>query len=443
MKLKKVITTSALALAMACMIGQVTNVQAATPKSPTSISVTNAKSNKLTVYVGKTTTLKTTLKPSNLNKKYKALTFKTSNKKIATVTSKGVVKGVKVGSAKITITSKANKKVKKVIAVTVKKPSVTIKAKTSSASLYVGNSTTLGYTLTAKGTTNKGVTFTSSNKSVATVTSKGVVKGLKTGTATITMTSKFDKTKKATVKVTVTKKVAEKIVISYNTGYCRGDKVKLKKSSKLDYSAEDGACYLTYTYNGNDELEFISSNKNVATVNSKGVISILREGKFKLTIRSKKNSKVTASKWIETSINSDNYADYMIGNEDLDWWDTGLYPGAKSKPFIEVRTEMVQYNFLNYIGRSIKLKQVYKKEELGFYDETIHYYLELSPRAKAMGGLDDVSFVLGEGNYITVKDKTITLKKKGFSVVSLVENDKYNLSLNGMAIGGGLYIGIE
>ena len=50
----------------------------------------------------------------------KAVTYKTSNKKIATVTKKGVITGKKVGKATITVTSKTNKKVKAKVTVTVR-----------------------------------------------------------------------------------------------------------------------------------------------------------------------------------------------------------------------------------------------------------------------------------------------------------------------------------
>ncbi len=70
---------------------------------------------KLTVRKGKTVTLKPKLKPKNSTDKIK---YKSSNKKIVTVNSKGVVKGKKVGKAKVTVTAG---KAKFVITVTVKK----------------------------------------------------------------------------------------------------------------------------------------------------------------------------------------------------------------------------------------------------------------------------------------------------------------------------------
>ena len=51
---------------------------------------------------GKTITLKATVTPENASQKVK---WKTSNKKIATVSSKGVVKGIKAGTVKITAVS--------------------------------------------------------------------------------------------------------------------------------------------------------------------------------------------------------------------------------------------------------------------------------------------------------------------------------------------------
>ena len=71
-----------------------------------------------TVDVGSMIKLKVkSVKPSNASK---SVTWKTSNKKIATVTNKGIVKGLKEGTVKITATSKVNKKVKKTIKIEVK-----------------------------------------------------------------------------------------------------------------------------------------------------------------------------------------------------------------------------------------------------------------------------------------------------------------------------------
>ena len=56
----------------------------------------------VTIYSGKKITL-TIGKSEKIYLKQKGAKFKTSNKKVATVTSKGVVKGVKKGTAVITV----------------------------------------------------------------------------------------------------------------------------------------------------------------------------------------------------------------------------------------------------------------------------------------------------------------------------------------------------
>lgn len=75
--------------------------------------ITGLKS-KLTLKKGKSVTLKPTITPITSTQK---VTYKTSKKKVATVTSKGVIKAKKKGTAKITVKS-GNKK--KVVTVTVK-----------------------------------------------------------------------------------------------------------------------------------------------------------------------------------------------------------------------------------------------------------------------------------------------------------------------------------
>lgn len=83
-----------------------------------SVKFKNAKK-KLALKKGQTFKLKTTVKVSPNKAKNKKLKFKTSNKKVVTVSSKGVLKAKNNGTAKITATSKINKKKKAVVTVTV------------------------------------------------------------------------------------------------------------------------------------------------------------------------------------------------------------------------------------------------------------------------------------------------------------------------------------
>ena len=202
------------------------------------------------VYTGKTVTLKATS-----NDKDAKATFTSSNTKVATVSSTGVVKGVKAGTATITA-SYGNAKA--TCKVTVK--ASTIKFAKKTATVYTGKTVTVKATATPSAT----IKYTSSNTKVATVNSKtGAVKGLKAGTVTITATSgKL----KATYKLTV-KNPTFSLTKSFAT-------IKKGKTTTIKSKAAP-AGKVTYT----------SSNRKVATVTSKGVVKGIKKGKATITVK--------------------------------------------------------------------------------------------------------------------------------------------------------------
>lgn len=115
---------------------------------------------------------------------------KSSNKKVVQVTVKNgklTIKGLKAGKATVTVTS--TKGAKATVKITVQKQKVATKKLSATVStkqtLKKGKRVTLKVAKTPF-TAQDTVKWTSSNKKIATVTSKGVVKGLKKGTATIT-----------------------------------------------------------------------------------------------------------------------------------------------------------------------------------------------------------------------------------------------------------------
>ena len=169
-------------------------VQKAAVKT-TKITITTAKS--LTLAKGATyKDLASSIVVTPVTSKEK-VTYSSSNKKVATVSSKGVIKAKKAGTTKITVKSG-----KKKVVVTVKVTGVkTTKLSGVPAEKTVSKGKTfkIKATATPKNTDEK-ITYKSSNKKVVSVTSKGVVKGLKKGTATITVQSG---SKKMTCKVTV------------------------------------------------------------------------------------------------------------------------------------------------------------------------------------------------------------------------------------------------
>ena len=171
-------------------------------KKVTSVSsITDSK----TIYLaqGKTVKLKTTVtvtpdKPAN-----RKVTYKSSNKKVATVTGKGVIKGKKAGNAKITVTSKKDSKKKATVKVKVVKGKVTgIKLNKTSATLTVGDTVKLKADVKTSKGGRKDVVWTSSKEKVATV-KKGTVTAVGAGETTITVKAADGSGKKAACKVTV------------------------------------------------------------------------------------------------------------------------------------------------------------------------------------------------------------------------------------------------
>ena len=138
---------------------------------------------KATIEKGKTMTLTATVTPSTLSDK--SVTWKSSNKKVATVSSKGKVKGVKAGTATITCTSKATG-----LSATCEVTVGYVKLDQTEVTVKAGKAVTLKATVYPSSLEDRSVTWKSSNTKVATVSSKGKVKGVKAGTATITCTSK-------------------------------------------------------------------------------------------------------------------------------------------------------------------------------------------------------------------------------------------------------------
>ena len=150
----------------------------------------------LSLTTGKKYTLKPVVTPSNSQEK---VTYKSSNTKIATVSSTGVITAKKVG--KVTITVQSGKQ-KATVTLTVKKaPALkVIKNVPTKKTITKGKTYTLKPQLYPSGAIAK-ITYTTSNKSIATVDSKGKITAKKKGTAVITVKAgKFTAKCKVTVK---------------------------------------------------------------------------------------------------------------------------------------------------------------------------------------------------------------------------------------------------
>lgn len=242
-----------------------------------SIKLNNTK---LNWPIGKTGNFKATVNPSNTTNK--AVTWKSSNTKVATVDSNGKLKSVGVGTATITCTAKDGSGVKVTCKVTVYQQVKSIKLNNTQLNWPVGKTGNFKAAVNPSNAANKAVTWKSSNTKVATVDSKGKLKSIAPGTATITCTAKDGNGAKATCKVTVFRQVT-KITLNNTT-------LNWKVGKSGNFKATVTPANAT-----NKAVTWKSSNTKVATVNSNGRLTSVGEGTATITCTAKDGSGAKAT----------------------------------------------------------------------------------------------------------------------------------------------------
>ena len=155
---------------------------------------------KITTYVDSTYQLNPVIYPYWGNRS--TLKYSSDNKSIATVNKKGIVKGKRAGTCKITVKSKDGAKATIKVKVKPAKRVKSVKLNAKKVTLAVGAKYLLSAKIKPTKATNKAVKWKSSKKNVASVDSNGMVTAISPGTTTITVVTKDGK-KKAKCKVTV------------------------------------------------------------------------------------------------------------------------------------------------------------------------------------------------------------------------------------------------
>ena len=230
----------------------------------------------LRVEVGDKVTLKATIKPSDASNQ--TVSWKSSASSVASVSSSGVVTAKKLGTATITVTT-ADGSFKKTCKVEVVKKVKGVELNKSSATIYLGNTLTLKADVTPSDATNPAVTFTSSDKNIATVSSKGVVTPVSPGTVTITVKT-ADGEYTDTCKVTV-KRAVTGISLNKTAAEVKSDSTLILKATIKPSNATEK----TVTWS--------TSNKKVATVSDKGVVTPVGKGTATITAKSENGLKAT------------------------------------------------------------------------------------------------------------------------------------------------------
>ena len=257
-----------------------------TTTETTEVKVSSIKLNATskTLYNGKSTTLKATVFPINATNK--RLTWKSSNTKVATVDKNGKVKALKVGNAIITATSTDGSNVSAQCKIKVVQRVTKIKLNKSIINLSKkGKTAKLKATVLPNNAYNKSVTWKANNTKVVTVDKKGKIKATTNKGATyVNAIAKDGSKKKAKLLVVVGPKVKKitlnKTSVTLNRG-AKNRTFQLKKAIKNKNA----------TYKG---VSWYSSNKNVATVDKNGKVTIKHRGTVTITAKAKDGSNKSA-----------------------------------------------------------------------------------------------------------------------------------------------------
>ena len=235
---------------------------------PVAIELSSLKINKedFTMTKGTSETLTVTGTPAEALEG-QTITWKSSNKDVVTVDSKGKVEAVGVGNATITATAAGKSDSVKI---TVNNPLKKITVDPATLTLKKGTSKTLSVKYDPADTTdNKAVTWESSDKSVATVDANGKVTALKDGSATITA-----KVGKLTATCALTVQEKKLTGISLDKTALELSKGQSSEALKVIYTPADTTDDKTVTWSSADE--------KIATVKN-GVVTAKATGTTKIT----------------------------------------------------------------------------------------------------------------------------------------------------------------
>ena len=197
--------------------------------------------------------------------------WSTSDEDVVVVSEEGIVTAIGLGQATITVKT-LDGGFEATADFTVVRPATGVTVSPETETLAVGGpNVTLNATVTPTGSTNGAVTWTSSDNTVATVNSAGVVTPVSQGTATITATTQGGLTD--TAQITVVQLVSG-IVVNPST-------------LSLDERASETLTATVAPVNAtNPAVAWTTSNPEVATVDSNGLVTAVSKGTATITATS-------------------------------------------------------------------------------------------------------------------------------------------------------------
>jgi uncharacterized protein YjdB len=290
--------------------------------------------------IGGTTSLTAIISPANATTK--ALTWSSSNPKVATVSATGVVTAITNGTTILTATTTDGSNLTATSIITVNAiflvsgitlpPTVTLKT--------FGAISTIKATIAPVNATNQILTWVSSNPAIATVSATGVVTAVSNGSTVITATSTDGTNQSATCTVTVSVKI-------------QVTSVTIPATANLSKLGETNALTVLVAPNNatNQNLNWSSSDMAVATVSTIGVVTAISNGTATITASAIDGSDKTATCLVTVSTIIS--AIHSIPSE---FGSVSIYPNpAVNKATIELKgfndTELFNISIFDIAGK--------------------------------------------------------------------------------------------
>ncbi len=250
--------------------------------TPTLASQVIVEPGTLDVEVGSSVALTATVLPGTATNK--VLTWRSSNTAVATVDSHGEVTARAVGTATITATATDGSGASGSCQLTVSEVKVQqITLHPASAERHPAELIPITAAVLPAAAAGTALTWRSSNASVATVSSGGVVKAVGRGVATITATATDGSGKSAACRITVNPIFVSSITLSAT-------------SIGLEVGATSTLLATVFPANATDRsIAWSSSNTAVVTVNNSGVVTARAIGTATITAMAQDGSDVTAT----------------------------------------------------------------------------------------------------------------------------------------------------
>ena len=248
------------------------------------IHVNNVTLNKtsLNIEVGQTDKLEATINPENASNKN--VEYSSSNPEIVTVEQDGTIRGIKAGTATITVTTEDGNHTA-TCNVAVEVPIISVEGieitNKPTTNMNIGNEYELNYEIRPENATDKNVTWSSTDENVVYVdsnTNKLIANG--EGTATITITTRDGN-------------YTDSFEVTVNPEIIHVDSITLDKSS-LEIKVEE-TYKLEATINpenaSNKNITYSSSNTEVATVDENGTVTGISKGTATITVTTQDGAK--------------------------------------------------------------------------------------------------------------------------------------------------------